>query len=75
MGATVLPGVAGYGRHGYEPALVVLMHRPERQPLIVEIVDTSARVESFLPLIATLDPHQRLATLQRVRLHSYGADS
>jgi PII-like signaling protein len=75
MGATVLPAVSGYGRHGYEPELVVLAHRPERQPWVVEIVDSPDRLIAFLPTLGRLNRWRRLVTLERIRLYAYGTDS
>jgi PII-like signaling protein len=71
MGASVLPAVSGYGRHGYEPELVVLAHRPERQPCVVEIVDSPDRLAAFLPTLGRLNRWRRLVTLERIRVHAY----
>lgn len=70
-GATVLPGVSGYGRHGYEPEFMVMVHRPEKQPYVVEIVDAPLKLVAFLPTIARLNRWQRLVTFERVRVHAY----
>lgn len=73
-GATVLPGLAGFGRHGLDPALSVALYRPERQPLVVELVDEPTRLRRFVEEdLARLDRWGRLATLERLRLHAYHA--
>lgn len=73
-GATVLPGLAGFGRHGLDVALSVLVYRPERQPLVVELVDEPERLKRFVDEdVARLDRWGRLATLERLRLHAYHA--
>lgn len=71
-GATVLPGVAGYGRHGSDAGLAVPLYRPERQPLVVELVDHPDRLEDFLRNeVAPRNRWARLATLERLRVHAY----
>lgn len=73
-GATVLPGLAGFGRHGLDHALSVQLYRPERQPLVVEVVDDPERLARFVDEeVARLDRWGRLATLERLRLHAYHA--
>jgi PII-like signaling protein len=73
-GATVLPGLAGFGRHGLDLPLSVQLYRPERQPLVVEVVDAPERLERFVDQeVARLDRWGRLATLERLRLHAYHA--
>lgn len=75
-GATVLPGLAGFGRHGLDVPLSVLLYRPERQPLVVELVDDPVRLRRFVEEeVARLDRWGRLATLERLELHAYHASS
>lgn len=72
-GATVLPAVAGFGRHGYEPQLSVEVFDPERQPLIVEIVDGHDALLAFLPALMELNHARRMVMLERVRVYDPGA--
>lgn len=73
-GATVLPGLAGFGRHGMDVPLSVLLYRPERQPLVVELVDDPESLRRFLDEeVARLDRWGRVATLERLTLHAYHA--
>lgn len=73
-GATVLPGLAGFGRHGLDSQLSVVLYRPERQPLVVELVDAPERLRRFVEEdVARLDRWGRLATLERLRVHAYHA--
>lgn len=71
-GATVLPGLAGFGRHGLDVPLSVLLYRPERQPLVVEIVDEPETLRRFVEEeVARLDRWGRVATLERLTVHAY----
>jgi len=73
-GATVLPALAGFGRHGLDVPLSVLLYRPERQPLVVEMVDEPEALERFVDEeLARLDRWGRVATLERLTLHAYHA--
>lgn len=73
-GATVLPGVGGFGRHGLDVPLSVQLYRPERQPLVVELVDEPEALRRFVEdEVARLDRWGRLATLERLTLHAYHA--
>lgn len=73
-GATVLPAVAGFGRHGGERALDTALYRPERQPLVLEIVDDAASLEAFArDEVAPRNRWGRLVTLERVEVRSYHA--
>jgi PII-like signaling protein len=70
-GATVLRGIEGFGRHGYEPLLYLQEIGLQFQPLVVEIVDAPEKLEAFLPTLAGLNTQGRLVTLERIRIHSY----
>jgi uncharacterized protein len=73
-GATVLPGLAGFGRRGLDGPLSVVLYRPERQPLVVEVVDEPETLRRFVREdVARLDRWGRLATLERLTLHAYHA--
>lgn len=64
-GATVLRGVMGYGRSGQIETAKIL-DLSDDLPLVVEIVDTEAKVEAFLPALRAMGP--ALATLEKVRV-------
>lgn len=72
-GATVLPAIMGYGRHGVDSALSVALYRPEAQPMIVEVVDAPERILAFLPTLRAMNRWDRLATLERLEVRSYRA--
>ncbi|GAA5534049.1 DUF190 domain-containing protein [Deinococcus aluminii] len=67
-GATVLRGTAGFGRHGFDTVLDVMEYRPERQPVVVEIVDRQERLESFIADLWARGLPARLMTLERAEL-------
>jgi hypothetical protein len=73
-GATVLPGLSGFGRHGVDHPMTVQLYRPERQPLVVELVDEPQRLRRFVEQeVAPIDRWGRLATIERLQLHAYHA--
>ncbi len=72
-GASVFPAIAGFGRRSYEPELSVEVFRPERQPLVVEIVDLHEALLAFLPSLMELNGPGRLVTMERVRVYRDGA--
>lgn len=74
-GASVFPAVAGFGRRSYEPELNVEVFHPERQPLIVEIVDAYEALVAFLPTLMELNTPGRMVTMERVRVYGDGAAS
>jgi uncharacterized protein len=70
-GATVLRGMMGFGRAGRIESAKIL-DLSDDLPVVVEIVDTEARIEAFLPILETMVGHG-LATLEKVRVLRYGA--
>lgn len=73
-GATVLPALAGLGHHGLDVPLSALLCRPERQPLIVELVDEPETLRRFVEEdVAKLDRWGRVVTLERLTVHAYHA--
>ncbi len=70
-GATVLRGVMGYGAHS-RLHTAKIERLSEDLPIVVEIVDTREKLESFLALI---DPAigEGLATLEKAYVHFYRA--
>lgn len=68
-GATVLRGLEGYGAHSRLHTAKILRLSSDL-PIVVEIVDTEERIESFLPLIDGA-VREGLATVERVEVHFY----
>ena len=68
-GATVLRGLEGFGAHSRLHTAKVLRLSSDL-PIVVEIVDTEEKVESFLP---TIDAALRegLVTLEKVEVRFY----
>jgi PII-like signaling protein len=69
-GATVVRGIMGYGAHHavHEAHLLQLTNN---LPVVVEIVDTVAKVQGFLPVLDAMI-QEGLVTLSEVELITYG---
>src|SRR6476660_6369958 len=65
-GATVVRGVMGFGRHSVVHTAKIL-RLSEDLPMVVEIVDSLAKIDAFLP---TLDGMIKdgLVTIERIRV-------
>jgi uncharacterized protein len=68
-GATVLRGLLGFGAHSRIHTAKILRLSTDL-PIVIEIVDTEARIESFLPLIDEVIT-EGLATVERVEVRLY----
>jgi len=68
-GATVLRGIQGFGAHSRLHTAKIL-RLSEDLPIVVEIVDTREKIESFLPVIDAAIP-EGLATLEKVQIRFY----
>jgi uncharacterized protein len=68
-GATVLRGLLGYGAHSRIHTAKILRLSADL-PVVIEIVDTEARIESFLPLIDDVIT-EGLTTVERVEVRLY----
>ena len=68
-GATVLRGLEGFGAHSRLHTAKILRLSSDL-PIVVEIVDTEERIESFLPLIDGA-VGEGLATVERVEIRFY----
>ena len=68
-GATVLPGPEGFGRSRHVRSELSVDAGP-RQPMVVEIVDTEAQIDRFLPLLDGMIT-SGLVTLEKVRAIHY----
>ena len=70
-GATVVRGVMGFGKHSILHTAKIL-HLSEDLPMIVEIVDSLEKVESFLPFLDEMIT-DGLVTLEQVKVIHYKA--
>jgi len=68
-GATVLRGLLGFGAHSRLHTAKILRLSSDL-PIIIEIVDTEEKIESFLPHIDDVIP-EGLATLEKVEIRLY----
>jgi PII-like signaling protein len=68
-GATVLRGLEGFGAHSRLHTAKILRLSSDL-PIVVEIVDSEEKIESFLPLIDDA-VGEGLATVERVEVHFY----
>jgi uncharacterized protein len=68
-GATVLRGLLGFGAHSRIHTAKILRLSVDL-PIVIEIVDTEARIESFLPLIDDVIT-EGMATVERVEVRLY----
>ncbi len=69
-GATVLRGPMGYG-HSSRLHTSKILRLSEDLPLVIEIVDSSAKVDEFLPVLDGMMT-SGLVTTERVRVVQYG---
>lgn len=72
-GATVLRGPMGYG-HSSRLHTTKILRLSEDLPLVVEIVDSEERIQSFLPVLDTM-MESGLVTLEKVQVLQYGRSS
>ncbi|MBL8091620.1 MAG: DUF190 domain-containing protein [Anaerolineales bacterium] len=72
-GATVLRGTMGYGANTHYIRTFKIESLSEDMPMIIEIVDTKEKLETFFALI---DPHIKagLVTLEKAQIKFYRAD-
>ena len=69
-GATVLPGPEGYGQSRHIRSELSI-DAGLRQPMVVEIVDSAAQIDRFLPVLDTV-MESGLVTIEKVRAIHYG---
>jgi PII-like signaling protein len=70
-GATVLRGIEGFGAHSRLHTAKIL-RLSEDLPIVVEIVDSLEKIESFMPIVDDVIG-EGLATLERVKVRFYRA--
>ncbi|HHL39532.1 MAG TPA: DUF190 domain-containing protein [Deltaproteobacteria bacterium] len=68
-GGTVLRGMMGYGIHG-RLHTARLLRLSEDMPIIIEIADTQARLEAFLPHLDEM-VEEGFITMERIRVIKY----
>lgn len=68
-GATVIRGMMGYGAHSRLHTFKI-ERLSQDLPIIVEIVDTREKLESFLTLIDK-EIEEGMATLEEIKIHFY----
>ena len=69
-GATVLRGPMGFG-HSSRLHTTKILRLSEELPLVIEIVDTEAKIRDFLPVLDEMMP-SGLVTLEKVQVLYYG---
>ena len=72
-GATVIRGLEGFGAHGHLHTVKFLREATDL-PMIVEIVDSSEKIESFLPIIEGAIT-EGMATLENVEVRTYRSET
>jgi PII-like signaling protein len=70
-GATVLRGLEGFGAHSRLHTTRIL-RLSEDLPVVVEIVDSAERIESFLPELDEM-VSEGMLTIEKVRVIAYRA--
>jgi PII-like signaling protein len=71
-GATVLRGPMGFG-HSSQLHTAKVLRLSFDLPIVVEMVDTEAKINEFLPVLDTM-MSSGLVTLEKVRVLKYGKD-
>lgn len=71
-GATVLRGGMGFG-HSSRLHTTKILRLSEDLPLVVEIVDSEEKINTFLPVLETI-MSSGLVTLEKVQVLQYGAN-
>jgi hypothetical protein len=68
-GLTVSRGIVGFGPSSLREKIV--LRRSEDRPVVIEIVDTEARIDAFLPTLAGMIG-SGLAIVEEVKAFRYG---
>lgn len=72
-GATVLRGAIGFG-HSSVLHTTKILRLSQDLPIVVEIVDSKEKIDSFLPALAEMTG-SALVTMERVQVVQYGANA
>jgi uncharacterized protein len=71
-GATVLRGPMGFG-HSSRLHTTKILRLSQDLPLLIEIVDTQAKIDAFLPALdVMMEASSGLVTLEKVQVLQYG---
>ncbi|HHT9118229.1 MAG TPA: DUF190 domain-containing protein [Candidatus Hypogeohydataceae bacterium YC38] len=68
-GTTILKGIEGFGSHGKIHTIRVL-RVAEDMPIVIEIVDTPEKIDSFLPLLDEM-MQEGIVTIEDVKVIRY----
>lgn len=68
-GATVFRGIAGFGAHSVVHT-ANLLRLSQDLPIVIEVVDTDAKVQELLPILDEMVP-EGLVTMEKVRVLRY----
>ena len=74
-GATVLRGVEGFGAQSRSIHTARILRLSEDLPMVIEIVDTEEKIQTFLPVVDELLEKSRcgaMVTLEKVEVIHYG---
>jgi PII-like signaling protein len=69
LGATVLRGIEGFGSHS-DIHTVKILQLSTNLPLIVEIIDTTEKIEEFLVIVDSA-MNGGLVTLEKIKIKLY----
>jgi PII-like signaling protein len=72
-GATVLRGHIGFG-HSTQIHTTKILRLSQDLPVVIEIVDSQEKIESFLPILDTMMT-SGLVTIEKVQVLQYGTSS
>ena len=72
-GATMLRGHVGYG-HSSRLHTTKILRLSQDLPIVVEIVDSEEKINSFLPVLDGMMSAGGLVTLEKVQVLQYGTD-
>jgi hypothetical protein len=72
-GATMLRGHAGFG-HSSRIHTTKILRLSQDLPIIVEIVDSKEKIDTFLPVLDGMMSAGGLVTIEKVQVLQYGTD-
>jgi len=72
-GATVLRGAVGFG-HSTRIHTTKILRLSQDLPIIVEIVDSKEKIDSFLPVLDSMMKSSGLVTIEKVQVLQYGTE-
>lgn len=72
-GATVLRGIAGFGKKSYHIQTTSVLRLSSDLPVIIEVVDTEEKIAQIKPLLDKV-VKEGLITEEKVTIYFYGSD-